>query len=82
MTFIINAETANVTAKHMEFYTARGCDVKLVPGGLLAIMVHSPCPHLQPNGACDDYDNRPQVCKDYDGRWDPNMREKCQLPKK
>lgn len=82
MTFIINAENPVMTAQHREFYEARGCTVKVLEGGgLMAIMVKTTCPHLL-LGRCMIYDKRPKVCRDYDGRWDPNMRDKCQLPKR
>jgi len=27
------------------------------------------CEHLQPGGACGIYDERPQICRDYDNDW-------------
>jgi hypothetical protein len=30
------------------------------------LLVNNPCRHLQPNGDCGIYDQRPQVCRDHD----------------
>ena len=58
-----------------EFYELRGCQVKRYQNHAIVI-VPLPCPHLTPQG-CDIYDQRPQVCKDYDGTKDPFMKDKC-----
>ena len=29
------------------------------------LMVHAKCQHLQPDNYCSDYQNRPQICRDY-----------------
>ena len=58
-----------------EFYELRGCEVRPYKGYYIVI-VPLPCPHLTPQG-CDIYNKRPQVCRDYDGRKDPFMKDKC-----
>jgi len=80
MTFIVEANDYNMRRRYTNFYRARGCDVKEA-GSSLIIMVNTPCPHLLPTGACIIYEKRPEICRDYDGRFDPNMRDRCQLPK-
>jgi len=79
LTFILSAETA-ITLQ--EFYEVRGCKIKDVPGNpkAKAVMVPTICPNITPWG-CDIYQRRPRACRDYDGRDDPFIGEKCQLPK-
>jgi len=57
------------------FYELRGCKVKNFKGSQV-VVVPLPCPHLTLKG-CDIYDTRPQVCREYDGREDPLMMDKC-----
>ena len=38
--------------------------------GLYFLLIPYRCPQLTPHG-CAIYENRPQACKDYDGRLDP-----------
>lgn len=33
------------------------------------LMIQGRCEHLQPDGACAIYDERPQICRDYDNDW-------------
>lgn len=33
--------------------------------GEWALLVNTPCTHLQPNGHCGIYDTRPQICREY-----------------
>ncbi len=33
------------------------------------LLVKGHCEHLQPNGGCGIYDQRPQICRDYDNDW-------------
>lgn len=63
------------------FYRVRGCEIRGLKnswGGTETWLadVPLPCPHLTPRG-CDFYDERPEVCRLYDGRRDPVMRERC-----
>jgi len=82
MTFVINTGTdANLAAKYAQFYRARGCTVKVLTGATIAIMVPKACPHLIEDG-CAIYDDRPLLCREYDGRYDPFMAAQCKLPKK
>ena len=50
------------------FYEVRGCTI-LLERGIFYIIVPYFCPHLTPKG-CDIYEDRPQDCKNYDGRDD------------
>lgn len=33
------------------------------------LLIDAPCSHLQPGGGCAIYDQRPQICRDYDNDW-------------
>lgn len=33
------------------------------------LMFQGNCEHLRPNGACNIYDERPQICRDYENDW-------------
>lgn len=33
------------------------------------LMVSTRCQHLSPSGACNIYENRPQICRDYSNDW-------------
>jgi Fe-S-cluster containining protein len=81
MTFILKPDSTELTNKYIEFYQTRGCDYWLHHDGVLSIMVPYRCPELLESGRCDAYSDRPQQCRDYDGRWDPHMRDKCKLPR-
>ena len=59
----------------IEFYEARGCRFVMLEGKF-HIVIPYPCPHLIPQG-CDSYDERPQACKDYDGRKDILVKDEC-----
>jgi Fe-S-cluster containining protein len=59
----------------LEFYKTRGC--KLVyADGLMLVAMEYVCPHLTPEG-CSIYEDRPDWCRQYDGRKDPVVAEKC-----
>lgn len=57
------------------FYKVRGCET-LVKNNKLIVIMPFKCPHLTEKG-CDIYDRRPLICKEYDGREDPFMKDKC-----
>ena len=60
---------ANDSLGSIEFFEARGHVVEPSPQGVLVIKLKEECPHLTEKG-CDIYENRPYVCKIYDGRKD------------
>ena len=33
------------------------------------LLIESDCSHLLPDGGCGIYQNRPQICRDYDNDW-------------
>jgi len=33
------------------------------------LLIDAPCSHLQSGGGCAIYDQRPQICRDYDNDW-------------
>lgn len=57
------------------FYKARGIKFIKVKGTLHAA-IPSRCPNLTVAG-CAIYNNRPDACKDYDGREDPLLKDIC-----
>jgi Fe-S-cluster containining protein len=62
-----------------DFYTTRGCETKIVKvGNMRIVLVNAPvvCPHLKESG-CDIYKRRPNACRNYDGRKDITMADKC-----
>lgn len=61
-----------------EYYTERGCKV-IQRGSQMTVLVPHVCQHLKESG-CEIYAGRPKVCFDYDGRQDPFLNEKCDLP--
>ena len=76
LTFIVSEE---IIKQYSEIYTARGCKITSMKGNKsYALRVPSVCPHLQDWG-CDIYEDRPQHCRDYDGRYDPMMQDLCKL---
>lgn len=58
-----------------EYYKARGCELYSTPNGF-ALLVPQVCGQLAPLG-CKIYNNRPHLCRVYDGRKDPYLRHKC-----
>jgi len=53
-----------------EFYKVRGCKVGYdAENRYFFLAIPYTCPQLTENG-CAIYENRPQACKDYDGRFD------------
>lgn len=77
MTFILD----NVTVETLRpIYEARGCRFEPIEGhNATALMVPSTCQQLTKDG-CAIYEDRPQYCRDYDGRDDPFMMHECLLP--
>jgi Fe-S-cluster containining protein len=74
MTFILVKPSQQL----LHIYRVRDCKIKVINGNT-HIMVKSVCPHLTQEG-CDIYDKRPQICREYDGRYDPAMKYICKLP--
>ena len=70
-----------ISADAIEFYMTRGCWFAPITGGRRGLVIPYPCQHLTPEG-CDIYENRPKVCKEYDGRKDPLMKDECLWIKK
>ncbi|MES9903581.1 MAG: YkgJ family cysteine cluster protein [Sedimenticola sp.] len=33
------------------------------------LMIQGRCQHIGPNGACAIYEDRPQICRDYENEW-------------
>jgi len=58
-----------------EFYTTRGAKFTY-QGNIVWVMVPSVCPNLTSFG-CKDYEDRPYVCRIYDGRNFPFMDDIC-----
>jgi len=70
MAFIHKGE---LIARHKEFYRARECRLVKLKTGKILVVVKSICPKLTSEG-CSMYKDRPQICKDYDGRSSPAIK--------
>jgi Fe-S-cluster containining protein len=81
MTFTLNPDTAHYAEQLIDYYEAHGCVVHRSGYGLV-VMVPLACKWLQPDGLCEHYDNRPELCRQYDGRADPYLRDRCKLPRR
>ena len=78
MTFTLNIPEAKRRQKFIEFYKVRECVVKIEEEQTVVMIPHI-CPHLKDDG-CDIYEDRPIACREYNGRYDPHLKYKCQLP--
>jgi Fe-S-cluster containining protein len=58
-----------------EFFIAHGCTATVIAGTFVLSVPHV-CQHLTEKG-CAIYENRPQVCRNYDGRRDPRLHMDC-----
>jgi Fe-S-cluster containining protein len=65
----------DVVDRTKHFYETRGCETMLYKNRFL-IKIFSPCQHLTPRG-CAIYDDRPLLCKNYDGRDSPISKDDC-----
>lgn len=69
----------------LEFYKVRGFQVDEVEGRVMIGITslegkhNVDCPHLTPTG-CGIYKDRPSICREYDGRKDPLMKDRCLWP--
>jgi Fe-S-cluster containining protein len=74
LTFILTEPSEDL----LNAYKVRNCISKPIDGRW-HIMVPNVCSHLKEAG-CDIYADRPKVCREYDGRYDPAMHNTCKLP--
>ncbi len=58
----------------VDFYRARGFDVKRLEEDAIILSFKHTCPHLTPEG-CDIYEQRPEACVNYSGIED--FGEEC-----
>lgn len=58
-----------------EFFRAHGCEARVIHGTYVISIPHV-CQYLTTEG-CTIYKERPQVCRNYDGRKDPRLFNKC-----
>lgn len=63
----------------VEFYKTRGFKCYNINGGYLGVVLNFPCPHLTDTG-CDIYKNRPNVCRNFDGRENFLTKDFCLWP--
>jgi Fe-S-cluster containining protein len=67
----------------IEYYEKHGCRVvteEKIGWSKVQVMIPYQCPNLTEKG-CAIYTQRPQFCREYDGRNDPLLRDVCKLPK-
>lgn len=67
--------TKQPNTEAMKFYKARGGRLVRI-NGAHRMAVPSICPQLTKDG-CKIYDNRPEDCKNFDGRKDPLVGSVC-----
>lgn len=70
-TFLTDPESVNL-------WTTRGLYIKFL-GVTPGFLMPSVCINLLSDGRCNIYANRPQACKDHDGRKDPFLKDYCKL---
>lgn len=51
--------------EHIRWYMIHGRVSMFVEDETWYLMVHADCRHLLDDNRCGDYDNRPQICRDY-----------------
>ena len=80
VTFTINYTVKKQCDEMVEFYKARGFRVK-THKDCIEVIIPTVCPNLTKYG-CSTYGSRPELCKKYDGRDDPIIKDVCKLPPK
>jgi len=73
--FIVTVENVEDA---LQMYQWRGCEVKQIEGNKIFMIAPMKCRHLTGFG-CSIYHTRPRWCRQYDGRTDPALRDKCLL---
>jgi len=63
------------TPSFYNFYQTRGCKI-IERGSFVIVALPNRCPYLSDNG-CVIYERRPTNCRNYDGRKDPIVSDKC-----
>ncbi len=72
MGFYINAKDVEA----VQFYDKRGCRLSLVTPEIISVTIDRVCPELSENG-CKIYENRPRICKNFDGRLHNETKGIC-----
>lgn len=70
-------QTFNPTKEQLHFYQTRGFEVVDEGRGWKALKFMAPCPHLDAEQGCLIYENRPQLCRDFDGRNTNTLKGEC-----
>lgn len=73
--FIVTVEN---TEEMLQLYRMRNHEIVRVEEKTIYMLVPSRCQYLSMNG-CKIYHERPQICRRYDGRFDPLLKHKCKL---
>ena len=61
-----------------DFYIARGCRFT-IQGRWIHVCMPSTCQFLESMRGCTIYEERPELCRKYDGREDVTMKGICKL---
>ena len=77
VTFTIAYYVPQQAVELKEYYEARGFEVKF-HSDCIEVMIKSFCPNLRDWG-CAIYSERPALCRQYDGRNDPLLKNRCKL---
>ena len=69
MTEALGAPRSKVDFEHLLWQVShRGVEAYKDESGWY-LMFHGRCEHLQSNGGCSIYADRPKICRDYDNDW-------------
>jgi len=66
-----------VDSTFREFYKVRGCMLRYLKDSTF-LTIPTPCQHLRDYG-CKIYDERPENCRQFDGRTHPLLKGICKL---
>ena len=73
-------QTFTPIAELIEFHETWGREVYIIPELNMGCIVEKmPCQHLDSNGRCDDYENRPQACREFPSASHPIYHPHCAI---
>jgi len=61
-----------------EFAKTRNIKLVKVKDDKIYFLIPYPCPYLTDEG-CSVYEDRPSICRMYNGRFDPALEDTCEL---
>lgn len=76
----VGLTTTKMSMPSIEHYLARGCKIlkaDIQDSTVYRIYVPFTCPHLIEGEGCGIYDERPEICVEYQGEHDPIVQDVC-----